>query len=132
MEINYLAVVAAAISSFLLGGLWYSPIIFLKPWMAAMGRTDESSNGHPAKVFGLAFIFALVAATAFAWLIGPAPEFKVALHYALIVGLCFVTMSFGINYQFADRPISALLIDGGYHTGQFVLYAIVLSYWPFS
>jgi hypothetical protein len=132
MEINYLAVVAAAISSFLLGGLWYSPLLFLKPWNAAMGRTEESSNGHPAKVFGLSFVFALVSAAAFAFLLGPAPEFHAALLTALIVGVCFVTMCFGINYQFADRPVSAMLIDGGYHTGQFVLYAVVLSYWPFG
>jgi len=132
MEMNYMGIVAAAISSFLLGGLWYSPILFLKPWNAAMGRNDDSSNGHPAKVFGLSFIFSLIAAAAFGYLVGPAPEFRAALHSALIIGICFVTMSFGINYQFADRPISAMIIDGGYHTGQFVLYAIVLSFWPFN
>lgn len=129
MEINYIAVVVAAISSFLLGGLWYSPLLFLNPWNAAMGRTAESKNGHPARVFGLSFVFALVSALVFATIAGPAPELREALHLALLVGIGFVAMSFGINYQFADRPISALLIDGGYHTGQFVLYALVLGLW---
>ena len=129
MDVKYLAVVVAALSIFLLGGLWYSPLLFLKPWNAAMGRTPESANGHPAKVFGLSFVFALVAALAFAYLIGPAPELREALHMALIVGICFVTMCFGINYQFANRPIAALLIDGGYHTAQFVIYAIILGVW---
>jgi hypothetical protein len=32
MDINWLAVLAAAAASFLLGGLWYSPILFAKPW----------------------------------------------------------------------------------------------------
>ncbi len=41
----------------------------------------------------------------------------------------YVAASFGINYQFANRPLSALLIDGGYHTGQFVLYALILGAW---
>jgi hypothetical protein len=31
MEINYLAASVAALSSFLLSGLWYSPMLFLKP-----------------------------------------------------------------------------------------------------
>ena len=129
MEINYLAAVAAAVSSFLLGGLWYSPIMFLNPWNAAMGRTAESKQGHPARVFGLSFVFALVSALAFASLLGPAPALSDALQMALIVGLCFVAASFGINYQFADRPLSALLIDGGYHTGQFLIYAVILGLW---
>jgi hypothetical protein len=129
MEINYLAAVAAALSSFLLGGLWYSPILFLKPWNKAMGRDENSSQGHPAKVFGLSFVFAVLSALAFAYLLGPAPELNVALHYALVIGLLIVAASFGINYQFANRPISALLIDGGYHTGQFVLYAVILGLW---
>lgn len=129
MDINYFAAVAAAVSSFLLGGLWYSPIMFLRPWNTAMGRSAESPDGHPARVFGLSFAFALISAVAFAWLLGPAPELGPALRYGLVVGICFVAMSFGINYQFANRPTSALLIDGGYHTGQFVLYALILGLW---
>ena len=129
MDINYLAVVVAAVSSFLLGGLWYSPLLFLKPWNKAMGRDENSSQGHPAKVFGLSFFFALVAAAGFAHLVGPAPALNLALHYGLIVGICFVATSFGINYQFADRPMSAVVIDGGYHIGQFALYAVILGLW---
>lgn len=34
-----------------------------------------------------------------------------------------------INYQFANRPIIAWLIDGGYHTVQFVLYGLILGAW---
>ena len=129
MDINYVAAIVAALSSFLLGGLWYSPILFLKPWNRAMGRDENSSQGHPAKVFGLSFVFALAAALGFAHLLGPEPDMLIALHYGLIVGLLFVAASFGINYQFANRPLSALLIDGGYHTGQFVIYALILGAW---
>ncbi len=128
MSINFLAVLAAALSSFILGGLWYSPALFLKPWNKAMGRTDKD-NGHPAKVFGLSFIFALVAAVVFALLLGPSPALSEAWKAGLLVGVGFVAMSFGINYQFANRPIIAWLIDGGYHTVQFVLYGLILGAW---
>ena len=128
MDINIWAVIAAAVSSFLLGGLWYSPLLFLNPWNAAMGRTPKE-NGHPAKVFGLSFIFALVAAYVFAALLGPTPVLSESVRAGLLVGLGFVGMSFGINYQFANRPMSALLIDGGYHTGQFLLFGLILGAW---
>ncbi len=128
MDVNHWAVIVAAASSFLLGGLWYSPILFLKPWNKAMGRTEED-NGHPARVFGLSFVFALVSAYLFAMLLGPSPALSESWKAGLVVGAGFVGMSFGINYQFANRPLSALFIDGGYHTSQFVLYAIILGAW---
>ena len=37
MEINWLAVLAAAVSSFVLGGLWYSAL-FAKAWQSAAGQ----------------------------------------------------------------------------------------------
>ena len=128
MSINLWAVLAAAVSSFVLGGLWYSPMLFLKPWNRAMGRSEED-NGHPARVFGLGFVYALVAAVVFAMLLGPSPVLSEAWKAGLLVGFGFVAMSFGINYQFANRPIIAWLIDGGYHTGQFVLYGVILGLW---
>ncbi len=36
-------------------------------------------------------------------------------------------MSFAINYSFAGRSLKLWLIDGGYHTLQFVLYGIILG-----
>ncbi len=128
MDINIWAVIVAAASSFLLGGLWYSPPLFLNAWNSAMGRTSED-DGHPAKVFGLSFLFTLISAYVFALLIGPEPALADAVKTGLLVGVGLVGMSFGVNYQFANRPTSALLIDGGYFTGQFLLYGLILGAW---
>lgn len=59
--INWLAVVAAAISTFVLGGLWYSPVLFGRAWMKE-NDLDEASlaKSNMAKIFGLAFVFALL------------------------------------------------------------------------
>ena len=126
-DINILATLVAAISSFMLGGLWYSPALFGKAWMAETGvKGDEQ---HPAKVFGSAFVFTLVSAFAFATLLGPAPELKQALCMGLMVGIGFVAASFGINYQFSNNSFRLLFIDAGYHCGQFLLYGLILGLW---
>ena len=39
-NINYLAAVVAAVSSFVIGGVWYSPILFAKAWQREAGLTD--------------------------------------------------------------------------------------------
>lgn len=127
-DINIIAVIVAAISSFVLGGIWYSKLLFEQAWLRESGA--PSQPGHPGKVFGLSFLFCLVSATAFAVYLGPAPETGDAVSAGLMVGLCFVAASFGINYQFAQRSMTLLAIDGGYHTAQFVIYGLVLGLWP--
>lgn len=127
-DVNLLAVLAAAVSAFLLGGLWYSPIMFLKSWSIENGTGyPPPKGGHPAKVFGIAFVFSLISAYVFAVWLGPNPDLMVAVHKGVLVGFGFVAASFGINYQFANRTFKLWLIDGGYHVLQFTLYAVVLS-----
>ena len=70
-DMNLWAVLLAAVSSFLLGGLWYSQALFGRAWNLANGGQVQS--GHPAKVFGVSLVFSLVAATAFAAWLGAAP-----------------------------------------------------------
>lgn len=124
---NHWAVVVAAVSSFLIGGLWYSPLLFGKAWNAENG--GQPQTGHPAKVFGLSFLFSLVGAYSFAVLLGPAPDPLIAVHNGLLAGFGIAAASFGINYQFAQRSFKLWLIDGGYHTVQFTVFGLIIGLW---
>jgi hypothetical protein len=128
-DLNYYAILLAAVCSFILGGPWYSKAMFGKVWNREALATKPPGSGHPAKVFGLSFLFALIAATAFAYLIGPKPELMYAIDRGLLVGGCFVAAGFGINYQFANRSTVMWLIDAGYNIAQFVLFGLVLGLW---
>ncbi|MEK7571582.1 MAG: DUF1761 domain-containing protein [Patescibacteria group bacterium] len=65
IEVNIFAVFFAAIASMIVGFLWYSPILFAKPWMKLMGYTqkgmDEERKGME-KLYALSFVAALVTA----------------------------------------------------------------------
>ncbi|HLQ37552.1 MAG TPA: DUF1761 domain-containing protein [Planctomycetota bacterium] len=127
---NHLAVIAAALSSFLLGGLWYSPKLFGNAWNRAAGRPEKCEGGrHPAKVFAVAIVLSVVAAYVFAAFLGARPEFGAAVRGGVLVGAGVVAASFGINYAFADRSTVLWLIDGGYHAVQFTLFGVVLGLW---
>lgn len=128
-NINILAVVVAALSSFLLGGLWYSPALFGPAWQRAAGDTRKAGEGHPARVFGLSFLFAIVAALAYALIVPAPPNAMQAIVQGIVIGAGVVAASFGINYQFANRSTAMWLIDGGYHTVQFALYGLILGLW---
>jgi hypothetical protein len=127
-DINWLAVLAAAVSAFVLGGIWYGPL-FKKAWCREAGIDPDGKPGHPGRVFGSAFVLAFIAAIAFAVLLGPDPSLPLGVHHGVLVGLAFVATSFGINYAFAQRSLKLWLIDGGYHVLQFVLYGVILGLW---
>lgn len=128
-QINWLAVTAAAVSAFLLGGLWYS-LLFGKSWMAASGVTEErAAAANQARVFGIAFVWSLLGAGVFAMFLGPEPAFGFATAAGFAAGLFWVAGSFAINYQFEQRPLQLLMINGGYHTLQYTLYGAILGSW---
>lgn len=124
---NIWAVLVASLSSFLLGGLWYSPLLFGGLWNRENGGVPQ--QGHPAKVFSISFLFSLIAAVCFSVWLGPSPGLDHALKAGVLTGFGFVAASFGINYQFAQRSFKLWLIDGGYHTAQFLLIGLVLGLW---
>ncbi len=129
-EVNWLAVLAATAAAFVLGGLWYSPLLFGKRWQAAAGLSDEQVNsGSPALIFGGAFVLALIASACFAFFLGPRPELGFATSAGLAAGLCWVATSFGINGLFQREKASLVLINAGYHTLQFTLIGLILGLW---
>ena len=127
-DLNLWAVLVAAASAFVLGGIWYGPL-FKRVWCREAGVDPDKPNGHPARVFGTAAIASLAAAFAFAWFLGPRPEMHHAVHAGLMVGLAYVATSFGINYAFAGRSLKLWLIDASYHTLQFALCGLILGLW---
>lgn len=123
---TYLLWLIATVTSFVLGGLWYGPL-FGKAWHRASGTAPDQKQGHPAKVFGVSFVFAAIAAGAYAHLVGFSDDIAQSTLKGAAVGFAFAATSFGINYQFAGRNMRLWLIDGGYHTVQFALYGLVYS-----
>ena len=127
-EINVWAVLAAGVSSMVLGGLWYSPVLFGKAWSAASGVTEaQQKSANMAKIMGTAFLLAVIGAAVFAMFLGPKPAFGFATAAGLSAGSCWVAGSFGINYLFEQRSMRLFLINGGYHTLQYALIGAVLG-----
>ena len=128
MDVNWIAVLLCAVSSLVLGGIWYSPMLFAKPWQQAAGLSDEqAASGNMAVIFGGAFVLSLVAAAVFAMFLGREMGLGPAVAAGASAGLCWVAASFAINYLFERRPLRLWLINGGYHTLQFTLFGLILG-----
>lgn len=127
MEINWVGIIAATVSAFVLGGLWYGPL-FGKKWQALVGLSDEQvKSANMAKVFGGAFLLTFVAAFVFAMFLGPDITIQQGAAYGASAGLCWVGAALGINYLFSQKPLALWLIDTGYMTLMFTLFGALLG-----
>ncbi len=127
MNIDWVATLVSAVSAFVLGGLWYSPILFGRRWMADNGLTEAEASANPAKVFGAAFAFTLISAVVFGYFMQGQQTLAATVHAGVLIGLGTVAASFGLSYAFERRPMSLLAINGGYHTAQFTLYGLIFG-----
>lgn len=129
-QLNYWAVLVAAIASFFLGGLWYSPVLFYKPWMRAAGLNEEQlRQGNMAKIFGVSMVFQLIAAFVLAMFIGVELDAAIGAVVGSMVGLAWVATAFGVVYLFERRPLALLLINGGYNVVTYTLMGAILGAW---
>jgi hypothetical protein len=61
MEINFLALLVAALSTVVVGFIWYNPRVFGTIWMKESGMTQEKMKGtNMAMIFGLSLVYALL------------------------------------------------------------------------
>lgn len=60
MEMNFTALLVAAISTLFVGFVWYHPKVFGTVWMKEAGLTeDQLKAGNMLKIFGLTYLFSL-------------------------------------------------------------------------
>ena len=142
-QLNYLSVFVAGLVIFLLGGLWYSPILFAKRWIALQGRTEEQMRADAAKanmpvMYFIAFVCGLIIAWGIAVLANhfmpgaPVSNVEWAMRGAKLGLFCWFAFvaptSFAMSI-FSNKPKALWVIDSGYNLVSFVLAGIILMTW---
>src|SRR2546423_6576137 len=144
--INYLAVLVAGIVIFVLGGLWYSPVLFVKPWLALQNRTEEQMRAQAASanmplMYASAFITGVITAWALALVlahISRDPGMAEAgggvsvAHGAMIGFVCWLGFAATTSYAtalFFGKPRKLWFIHTAYNLVSFVLVGSTLAAW---
>jgi hypothetical protein len=129
-SINYLAVIVSAVSTFVIGGLWYSPLLFQRAWMRANKLTDaDLATGGQGKIFAVAFVFALVMSFNLAMFLN-APDTTTAWGAgAGALAAIWVALGIGTVALFERRPMAYTVINGGYWIVSFVVMGTILGAW---
>jgi len=120
IEISLLAVLVAAVVNMAVGAIWYSPPLFGKQWLAAMGWSqDELERRRPglSKAYGWTF----VASLAMAYFLAHCVEYVGAetpldgAHVGFWLWLGFVVTTTVGTYLFEGRSWRLYAINTGYH-----------------
>lgn len=135
-ELNLVAVLVAAVAYFALGALWYSPALFGKLWMRAIGKTHDELQGSWMH-YAAAGLASVVAAFVLAYVIalGGLLELTVATAAAgammgILVWVGFVGTTMGTSYLFGGRGRVLFLIDASYHLVGFFVMGGIIGGWP--
>jgi len=129
-SINWLAVLVATVSAFIVGGLWYGPI-FGKAWMAEMGFTeDDLKDANMAKIYGTAFVLEFIIALQLAFLLGHGgtePTVGQGAVYGLHIGLFFIAAAMGVNALFSRTSLKLWFINAFYFVILLTLMGVILT-----
>lgn len=130
MHLNPLAIVAAAVLAFLIGAVWYSPLLFAKRWQKETRLTDaQLKSGSMARIFGLALVCDLVMSANLAAFLGGKATVGFGLAAGAATGIGWVAMCFAVNDLFERRPLALWLINSGYHVVSLTLMGGLLAWW---
>jgi hypothetical protein len=131
MHFNYLAILAAALSAFVLGGIWYAPGVFGRAWMQECGFTEESLKkmGGMGRIFGVSFVLELLMAFNLAAFIGPKASLAFGTFAGAAAGFGWVALSYGVTYLFERRSLRMFFINAGYHAVAFTMMGAIIGVW---
>jgi hypothetical protein len=112
---NILAILIAAASGFLVGGIWYGPL-FGKAWQRAIGLSDdELKSANMIKIFGNTFLFSLLSAVFLGHLLAHFDtDFYRTMMISTGIALGFVVPAIGTNYLYGRKSGKLFAIDAGY------------------
>jgi len=136
-SLNWLAILVAAISTMVVGFLWYSPLLFANAWIREMGYdpNDKARMNEMKKSAGPAYAGSLLASIVSAFTLalilhGLRTE---SLHFGLMVSF-HVWLGFVATVQltgalFAKQSMKLLAINTGYQLVCYLVMGAILTVW---
>lgn len=122
----------------ILGFIWYSPILFARPWMRLMGwdPNDKSKLGEmrkgAAKAYAISFLASVVSAVVLAKIVDLTsvthPLYGMKVGFAVWLG--FVTTVQLTGALYSKQPMKLYLINTGYQLVCYLVMGAILAVWP--
>lgn len=133
-ETNWLAVFITALSSMVIGFIWYNPKVFGTAWMKATGLTpDAAKKSNMAVIFGLSYLCSVVVCAFLSTWVHPDENYSPFVHgaYHGMMLSAFVAVPFVIqNALYETRGWKYTLINVSYTVVTMGVEGGILFLWP--
>jgi hypothetical protein len=129
-NLNWLSIIVAAVSAFVLGFFWYSPMLFAKRWMKENGFTEESMKGaNMLKIFGIALLLMVFASFNLAMFVGKDAGASFGATAGFLAGLGWVFTFMGVTYLFERKSLVLFLINACYSVVSLTVMGLIIGLW---
>ena len=134
VHVNYWAVLVAAIVVFVLGWLWYSPLLFFRPWMRARGL-DPAAAMAGAKMPAGKLVIELVRCLVLAYIIAHfvaalgISNWLIAAHFGLLLWVAFPVVLLTGSVIWENTPVKVAAIHAGDWLVKLLVIPIIVSLW---
>ncbi len=137
LGVRLVPVLLAAVATMIVGFLWYSPLLFAKPWTKLMGydpndkaKMDEVRKGA-GPMYGIAFVGSLVSAFVLGKLVAllGISDLYHGLKLGTAVWAGFVATVQLTGVLFAKQPVKLFLINTGYQWACYLAMGAILALW---
>ena len=128
MTFDYVAVLPAAIASWIVGAIWYA--VWGRPWRLALGWTDvDAEKTMPLAPMITSFVAEIIMALLLTGLIAhfgdPSP--RTGLIIGAACWLAFVVTTITVNNGFQRRPLMLTVIDSGHWLAVLLVQGLVIG-----
>ncbi len=137
MEINYLAVIVAALVSMVLGFLWYAPFLFGKKWMATLPqetvkKIEEGNKKNMGPTIFLALVGSFATAYVLAYMLGSMSESidwmrGAQVGFLMWLGFAFPFVLGGVLWE--KKSWTSFWVNVPYYLVAFVVMGMIIGAW---
>ncbi len=134
-DLNWLAVLVAALAYFAIGAVWYAPPLFGKAWAAAGGMEIPEAGARPSPAIYLTPLVGSVLSAIALGMLAKATGTD-TLQRGIVLGLV-VAIGFAVAISFVTAPFESQkpkpmvwgAINAGYHVVGNLVAAIIVATW---
>jgi hypothetical protein len=131
VPMNYVALLVAAVTRFVIGGVWYSPAMFGPAWHKLLGLSPDTTRPLAARACAIDFAAGLVSAIALVALDAAMGAHTAAagVSAALVVWFGFVAATSFAQATYEQRPLRLYGINAGFQLIAFITMGAILGAW---
>ena len=134
LPINYVAALVAALANWIIGMLWYSPILFGNTWtkLSKIDPKKMDMKKEMPKIAGIGLLGAFVSAVVLGLLIDMTISTTLVegmtIGFWAWLGFAATTLVNGVLYE--KKPWSLYIINSGYLFAAYIAMGAILVLWP--